>query len=163
MLLGELPNILVRPKEVMLRGACVFASVNPKKGSADERLKIYLHSLSQAPGFKMMVRERLPIKDTCPHCKHPIERTVQKGVVADMITALFEGAISNSYDIALLVSNDPDCVPAIRFIQEHLHREVVHVGFKDGGTEIRTAAWGHISLDGAVAAGLVESRGNVPT
>jgi hypothetical protein len=155
-LTSVLPSILGNSDDIVLKGTRIFASVNPRKGSSDERLKVYLQSLGQAPGIQVTTRDRRPIKDTCPNCHHPIERTVQKGVGAEIITALFEGAISNSYDVAVLISNDADYVSAIHFIQNHLNKEIVHVGFKDGGAEVRSAAWGHILLDGDIATKLVE-------
>jgi NYN domain len=152
-----LSSILGSSDEIILKGTRIFASVNPRKGSSDERLKVYLHSLGQAPGIQVTMRDRRPIKDTCPSCHRPIERTVQKGVGAEIITALFEGAISNSYDMALLISSDADYVSAIHFIQNRLNKEIVHVGFKDGGAEVRSASWGHVLLDGDIAAELVET------
>ena len=76
---------------------------------------------------------------------------VEKGVDASIVTALYEGALNGSYDIALLLSNDTDHIPAIRTIQDRLNKQIVHVGFKLGGNEIRSATWGHIQLDGNIA------------
>ena len=76
---------------------------------------------------------------------------VEKGVDASVVTALYEGAINNSYDIACLLSNDSDHIPAIQTIQDRLNKQIVHVGFRRGGSEVRTATWGHIVFDGAIA------------
>lgn len=155
-LIGELPSIVGTTERLIYKGAHVFASVNPRAGGRDEGLKRFLHSLSQATGFQVTVRERRPKKEECPHCKGLIERTVEKGVDAAIVTALYEGAINDSYDIAILLSNDADHVPAIRTIQDRLNKQIIHVGFKRGGTEIRTATGGHILLDGALAVKLVQ-------
>ena len=72
---------------------------------------------------------------------------------------LFEGAINNAYDVAILVSNDSDFCPAIRTIQERLNKQIIHVGFRHGGNEIRTTCWGHIILDGPVSEKLREHAG----
>lgn len=71
------------------------------------------------------------------------------------MTDLFAGAINDSYDVALLVSNDADFVPAIQTIQERLNRQVVHVGFRRGGDEVRSSCWSHILLDGDIAGRLI--------
>lgn len=83
---------------------------------------------------------------------------VEKGVDADIVTSLYEGAINNSYDIALLLSNDADHIPAIRTIQDRLNKQIIHVGFRRGGSEVRTAAWSHILLDGDLADRLIDEQ-----
>lgn len=107
-------------------------------------------------GFQVSVRDRKLKQADCPHCGKQIDRMVEKGVDASIVTALYEGALNNSYDVALLLSNDADHIPAIRTIQERLNKQIVHVGFKQGGAEIRTATWSHVILDGPLAARLIE-------
>lgn len=79
---------------------------------------------------------------------------VEKGVDASIVTALYEGAINDSYDIAILLSNDGDHIPAIRTIQDRLNKRIVHVGFKAGGNAVRSATWSHVLLDGELASRL---------
>lgn len=156
-LIGGLPLVLGPSTEMVYKGTQVYASVNPKPGSPDAKLKGFLHSgLGQMTGYKVHVRERRFKRDTCPHCKEAIERMVEKGVDASIVTDLFSGAINNAYDVAVLVSNDSDFVPAIQTIQERLNKQIVHVGFKQGGDHVRTAAWSHIILDGDMAGKLKE-------
>jgi hypothetical protein len=155
-LIAELPAPLGASEQFVYKGAHVFASVDPRPGSKDEGLKRYLHSLGQATGFQVVVRDRKPKQDHCPHCQRDIDRMVEKGVDAAIVTALYEGAINNSYDVALLLSNDADHIPAIRTIQDRLNKQIVHVGFKRGGSEVRTATWSHILLDGDIADRLIE-------
>ena len=150
-LCSELPSAIGAGVEYAYRGAHVYASVDPRKSSKDEGLKRYLHYLGQQTGFQVQVRDRKAKKDRCPHCGQDIERMVEKGVDASIVTALYEGALNGSYDIALLLSNDTDHIPAIRTIQDRLNKQIVHVGFKLGGNEIRSATWGHIQLDGNMA------------
>lgn len=68
-----------------------------------------------------------------------------------LVTDLFTGAIYGTYDVALLISDDPGLCPAVQAIQDRLGKRIIHVGFRRGGDEIRLACWGHILLDGAVA------------
>lgn len=155
-LINELPAKFGGTSDFAYRGTLIFASVDPRPGSKDEGLKRYLHFLGQQTGFRVDVRNRKAKKAACPHCKEQIERMVEKGVDASVVTALYEGAINNSYDVALLLSNDTDHVPAVRTIQDRLNKQIVHVGFKRGGSEVRTSTWTHILLDGALADGLTE-------
>ena len=151
-LIGELPSVLGPATEMAYKGTQVYASVNPTPGGPDARLKGFLHStLGQMTGYRVHVRDRRFKSDSCPHCKKPIERMVEKGVDSSIVTDLFDGAINDAYDIAVLVSNDSDFVPAIKTIQERLNKQIIHVGFRRGGDHVRTAAWSHIILDGDVA------------
>lgn len=151
-LIGGLPSVLGPASSLVYKGTQVYASVDPTPGSRDEGLKIFLHNvLGQMTGFRVMVRDRRPKRDQCPHCTETINRQVEKGVDTSIVTDLFEGAINDSYDVALLVSNDSDFVPAIQTIQDRLNKQIIHVGFHRGGDHVRSAAWSHIEFDGAVA------------
>lgn len=156
MLIGKLHAKFGGEDNFTHRETLVFASVNPRPGSKDEGLKRYLHFLGQQTGFKVDIRDRKLKTAKCPHCLEQIERMVEKGVDASVVTALYEGAINESYDVALLLSNDTDHIPAIRTIQNRLNKKIVHVGFKRGGDEVRTATWTHILMDGALADSLIE-------
>ena len=150
-LCSKLPSAMGASVEYTYRGIHIYASVDPRKGSRDERLKRYLHYLGQQTGFQIQVRDRKAKKDSCPHCGQDIDRMVEKGVDASIVTALYEGALNDSYDIALLLSNDTDHIPAIRTVQDRLNKQIVHVGFRRGGNEVRSATWSHILLDGDAA------------
>jgi hypothetical protein len=155
-LMAELPSVFGPGEQFSYRGTQVFASVDPRPGSKDEGLKRFLHSLNQATGYQVTVRDRKPKKDGCPHCGKDIDRMVEKGVDASIVTALYEGAINDAYDIALLFSNDGDHIPAIKTIQDRLNKQILHVGFKIGGSSVRSAAWSHVLLDGEMGKRLIE-------
>ncbi len=157
-LVGELPSVLGTSVALQYKGTTVYASVDPTPGSKDEGLRNFLHNvLGQMTGVRTIVRDRRPKSDRCPSCSATILRKVEKGIDASIITDLFEGAINNSYDIAILVSNDSDFVPAIQTIQDRLNKQIIHMAFRQGGDHVRTAAWGNIPLDGNVASKLSES------
>ena len=121
-------------------------------------LKNFLHRvLGQMTGFRVDVRDRRPKTEECPECGYQHCRVVEKGVDTSIVTELFEGAINDSYDIALLFSNDSDLVPAIETIQDRLNKQIIHVGFKRGGHHVRTAAWSHLILDGTIASKLTQA------
>jgi NYN domain len=122
-LLGELPAIIGTAEHLVYKGTHLFASVDPRPKNRDEGFKRYLHWLSQQTGYQVKVRDRRPKKDSCPHCTRKIDRMVEKGVDADIVSTLYEGAINNSYDIALLLSNEADHTPAIRTIQDRLNKQ----------------------------------------
>jgi uncharacterized LabA/DUF88 family protein len=52
-------------------------------------------------------------------------------------TDLIADATFDVFDIALLVSEDSDFVPAVEFVQEMRNKQVVHVGFGGYGSDLR--------------------------
>lgn len=152
-LLAELPTVLgTQPgSPINFRGVNVYASVNPQPGSKDEGLKNFLaRNLSQMSGYTVHCVDRKERRSTDASGAQT-SRFVEKGVDTKIVTDLFAGAINDSYDVALLISNDADFVPAIQTIQERLDRQIIHVGFRRGGDEIRASCWGHVILDGDVS------------
>ena len=159
-LLSELPKIFGPGMPLTHKGTQVYASVQPQghAGKEPAAFRTWLRSgLGQMTGFRISVHERKPKKDDCPLCKKPIHRTVEKGVDTSIVTDLFAGALNDSYDIAILFSNDSDFVPAIATIQDRLNKQIIHAGFNMGADAVRTAAWGHIVLDGTVADSLKQA------
>ena len=151
-LLSELPQSLgPTAQQCAFRGAMVYASVNPNPGSKDAGLKKFLsNGLGQMTGYTVLTKYRKHRSEKQSD-GNVISKTIEKGVDTQIVTDLFGGAINNSYDVALIVSNDSDYVPAIELIQDRLNKQILHVGFRSGSDAIRTACWSHIILDGDVA------------
>jgi uncharacterized LabA/DUF88 family protein len=61
-------------------------------------------------------------------------------------TDLIGDATFDAYDVALLVSEDSDFVPAVEFVQEMRGKQVVHVGFGGHTNDLRTACRHRIDL-----------------
>jgi uncharacterized LabA/DUF88 family protein len=101
-------------------------------------------------GYKVHVVDRKERWSTDAN-GNTIGKTVEKGVDTRIVTVLFSGAINGTFDVTMLISNDSDFCPAIRTIQDRLDKQIIHVGFRRGGDEIRSACWSHITLDGSVA------------
>jgi uncharacterized LabA/DUF88 family protein len=55
----------------------------------------------------------------------------EKMLDTHIATDLIGDATFDAYDIALLVSEDSDFIPAVEFVQEMRNKQVVHVGFGD--------------------------------
>ncbi len=151
-LISELPTVLGATTSLVYKGTHIYASVSSGSGGKDVKLKHFLYqTLGQMTGFAVEVRGRKAKSSECPHCEKTIWRDVEKGVDASIITDLFSRALNDAYDVAILISNDSDLVPAVKVIQERLKKQIIHIAFKHGGHHMRTAAWGHILLDGGVA------------
>ena len=126
-------------------------TVNPDPQGKDVKLKGFLHKiLNQMVGYKVHVFDRKERRSTDAQ-GNTVIRTIEKGVDTRIVTDLFSGAIDSTFDVALLVSNDSDFCPAIQTIQDRLDKQVIHVGFRRGGDEIRSACWSHILLDGKLS------------
>ena len=151
-LMNELPTALGNTKEThQFKGINVYASVNPDPNGKDALLSRFLHkTLNQFPGYNVMVFDRKERRSTGENGQEII-KTVEKGVDTRIVTDLFTGAIDGTYDVALLISNDSDFCPAIKTIQDRLDKQIIHVGFRRGGDEIRSACWSHVVLDGNIA------------
>ena len=151
-LMNELPAALGGVKDqLQFKGINVYAFVNPDPNGKDVGLKTFLHKvLNQMVGYQVHVFDRMERRTTDANGA-TIIKTVEKGVDTRIVTDLFSGAINKTFDVALLVSNDSDFCPAIQTIQDRLDKQIIHVGFRRGGDEIRSMCWSHIILDGSVA------------
>lgn len=154
-LMNELPTALGGVKDqLQFKGINVYASVNPDPNGKDVGLKNFLHKvLNQMVGYQVYVFDRKE-RHSVDANGDKVIKTVEKGVDTRIVTDLFTGAINQTYDVALLISNDSDFCPAIQTIQDRLDKQIIHVGFRKGGDEIRSACWSHIVFDGSIAESL---------
>jgi uncharacterized LabA/DUF88 family protein len=70
----------------------------------------------------------------------------EKMLDTHIATDLIGDATFDVYDIALLVSEDSDFVPAVEFVQEMRNKHVVHVGFGSHMNELRSKCRHRIDL-----------------
>ena len=132
----------------------MYASIDPQS-EKDRKLKNFLRIMEGFPGYTVSVRKphacsndgcRLPINN-CPHCDQPLKRTVEKGVDASLITDLLSMAFDDTYDIAVLVTEDADFAPAVKYIQNKINKKVYQAYFRRLGDELRNACWDHVYID----------------
>ena len=70
----------------------------------------------------------------------------EKMLDTHIATDLIGDATFDVYDIALIVSEDSDFVPAVDFVQEMRNKQVVHVGFGSHMNELRSKCRHRIDL-----------------
>lgn len=70
----------------------------------------------------------------------------EKMLDTHIATDLIGDATFDVYDIALLVSEDSDFIPAVEFVQEMRNKHVVHVGFGSHLNDLRTKCRHRIDL-----------------
>ncbi len=56
-------------------------------------------------------------------------------------------AFDDNFDVAVLVTEDADFAPAVKYIQKKIGKKVIQACFKRHGDELRNACWDHIFLD----------------
>jgi uncharacterized LabA/DUF88 family protein len=156
-----LPKVLVEranPKGVYV-GTHVYASIDPRN-EHDKKLHRFLHAMDGFPGYNVIVKERRPASPvkctneqcrrgiiTCPFCNVALRRTVEKGIDTSLVTDLIRSAFDNTYDQAILITEDSDFVPAVQFIQERWTKQIIHVFFRGKSDELRNACWKHLFFD----------------
>jgi hypothetical protein len=108
------------------------------------------HEIRNVVGCTMVpVYRRTPKEDQLGSAQYtsggiPIapEKTLDTRIATDLIgDATFE-----AYDIALLVTEDSDFIPAVEFVQEMRGKHVVHVGFGGHSNELRSVCHHRIDL-----------------
>jgi uncharacterized LabA/DUF88 family protein len=112
----------------------------------------FFEALDYLKGYTVRKFPRKTRKTTCESCGKTIEYTVEKGVDSSMVTEMISLAWEDAFDIAVLVSEDADLVPAVQFLNR-VGKKVYHAYFtKLGrGHELRKACFGQIPLDLLIA------------
>jgi len=70
----------------------------------------------------------------------------EKMLDTHMAVDLIGDATFDVYDIAVIVSEDSDFVPAVDFVQEMRHKQVVHVGFGSHMNDLRARCRHRVDL-----------------
>jgi uncharacterized LabA/DUF88 family protein len=94
-------------------------------------------------------RESQPREDQLSGCQYTsggIPIAPEKMLDTHIATDLIGDAAFDTYDIALLVSEDSDFIPAVQVVHEMRGKQVVHVGFGGHTNELRAACRYRIDL-----------------
>jgi uncharacterized LabA/DUF88 family protein len=95
------------------------------------------------------IYRRTPREDQLSSCQYTsggIPIAPEKMLDTFIATDLIGDATFDAYDIALIVSEDSDFVPAVEFVQEMRNKQVIHVGFGTHNNDLRTACRHRIDL-----------------
>ena len=109
-----------------------------------------LRHIGKVTGCVMVpIYRRTPREDqlaTCQYTSGGIPIAPEKMLDTHIATDLVGDATFDAYDIALLVTEDSDFVPAVEFVQEMRSKQVIHVGFGVHSNELRGACRHRIDL-----------------
>ena len=107
-------------------------------------------TIQQELGYLMVpIFRRTPREDqllSCNFTSGGIPIAPEKMLDTHIATDLIGDATFDVYDIALIVSEDSDFVPAVDFVQEMRNKQVVHVGFGSHMNELRNVCRYRIDL-----------------
>jgi NYN domain len=125
--------------------------------AAVERRNIGLHfwmtiTLGGQPGWRVAVRECAvaPERTSCPRCGDPGLLPAPSKPLTELTTDLVTLAHRDAFDVAILVSDAAELVPAVERVQENGLR-IVNAGWRGYGDELRAACWAGFDLDALVA------------
>ncbi len=139
----------IADSEKELRAIDVYASVSPNNSDEARGLKNWLRDyLDRLPGFNVHQFDRTYDRpEVCPKCKDRLQPEIEKGLKTKVACDILSWAVEDHYDIAVLVMDDPELIPSIMCVQEVFDKQIVHVGLRSNGEQVRSAAWGHILLE----------------
>ena len=107
-------------------------------------------TIQQELGYTMVpILRRTPREDQLHSCNFTaggIPIAPEKMLDTQIATDLIGDATFDVYDIALIVSEDSDFVPAVDFVQEMRNKHVVHVGFGGYSNDLRSKCHHRIDL-----------------
>lgn len=106
--------------------------------------------ISNVTGCVMVpIYRRTPREDQLSSCQYTsggIPIAPEKMLDTFIATDLVGDATFDAYDIALLVSEDSDFVPAVEFVQGMRNKQVVHIGFGAHSNGLRAACRHRLDL-----------------
>jgi len=117
----------------------------------NEQHKIELtREIGNVTGCVMVpIYRRTPREDQLASCQYTsggIPIAPEKMLDTFIATDLVGDATFDAYDVALLVTEDSDFVPAVEFVQEMRNKQVIHVGFGGHSNDLRAACRHRIDL-----------------
>lgn len=95
------------------------------------------------------IYRRTPREDQLSSCQYTsggIPIAPEKMLDTYIATDLIGDATFDAYDVALIVSEDSDFIPAVEFVQEMRNKQVIHVGFGSHNNDLRSKCRHRIDL-----------------
>jgi NYN domain len=108
-------------------------------------------TLGGQPGWRVAVRDTTVLSSPtgCPACGDLGLLRPPKIPLTEMTSHLVALAHKNAFDVAVVVSDAAELVPAVEGVQE-LGLRVVNAGWLGAGGELRAACWAGLDLDALI-------------
>jgi uncharacterized LabA/DUF88 family protein len=68
-----------------------------------------------------------------------------KGVDINIVCHMMHNAFQDNYDVAILISDNEEFVPAVEMVQDEFGKQVYHIGFS--ADRLRATCFGNIPLE----------------
>jgi hypothetical protein len=143
---------------IRYEGLHIYASHDPYKIKDDSLRKWLKNTVDRFPGVQVTLKERRPKHPPkCPVCHEPVNTcpvpectasmkgTVEKGIDTAIVTDMIRLAWEDSWDIAVLVSDDADFIPAVEYLNQK-GRKVIHGNFFPKGSDLTAKCWGNFDV-----------------
>jgi uncharacterized LabA/DUF88 family protein len=143
------------PSDLQLIETRVYASLSEDDATTAKWFNDFLDRL---PGFRVFMKNRKsrlkPIhcrecnKDiyACPVCNTPIGKSVEKGIDTRIVTDLMSLAGEKAYDIAILLTQDSDFIPAVEWLQEK-GSKIINGTWENSGHELAKSCWASFNIN----------------
>lgn len=127
---GALARGLLRPEDDLVHVRYFTARMRGTPGDpgAPLRQQVYLRALRTFPnltihwGHFLISEPYMPVKNPPPRFIQVI-KTEEKGSDVNLATHLLTDGFLDSYDLALVVSNDSDLCPPLEMVRNQLHKQ----------------------------------------
>lgn len=137
-------------------GTHVYVSTDPASKAEAKLRDFALNVLDRFPGVGVTLIERKPRNPPicpschkpiteCPHCAAPMNRTIEKGVDAAIVTDIFKLVWENALEVIILVSSDRDYIPAVQMLSAKGFR-VINAHFPPRGMHLARTCWASIDI-----------------
>ena len=160
--LDGIPQLRNRRKE--FRAIKVYSSIRPPgvaeftrvseevQFEEEKRLQRWFQDhLDQLTAYTVDITPKADEPLACEVCNRQNSHLVEQGVDTKIAIDLVSLASNDLFDIAVLITEDGDLVPSMQCVQDSLDKQVVHIGFRDKKSAVRTEAWGHLFVDDILA------------
>ena len=137
------------------QGTYYYFSLPPNElvKTSDDKLHLhkqhgFLEAMEYKTGYTVNKFIRRVRTAQCEHCKAETIFSVEKGVDSSIVADMMSLGWEDTYDIAVLVSNDSDLKPAIEYLKR-FGKKIIHASFASlkKGTDLRKACFSAINLE----------------
>lgn len=140
---------------LIYEGMTVYGSF--QEGERHANLRDWFDKISGFPAVSVVTTLQRRVRRTlschrcqsfvqnCPECGSRLRGFEEKGVDVRIATDMTGGALTDQYDIGVLVSSDRDFIPMAESMKAR-KKKIVHAAFPPKATELSRKCWSSFSL-----------------
>ena len=130
----------------------MLAELDQWRRKNQEQIDLLTRSLPNKFGYRSFPFERRVRRDLkkARYNSNGLPQADEKGLDVRCCTDLMADGAFDIFDVAVIVTNDSDFVPAIAFVKDELGKAVIQLGPRTMSEMVRKACSGHIDLEDLV-------------